>query len=100
MSRRIADSFLRLSESIDLHDVTPERIRMPTTVVSVRGDAIVPAWQASELVRRLGGRARHIEVESVYGHDAFLKEVDVLTGVLRDALDEDPRCARSDGGAA
>jgi homoserine O-acetyltransferase len=94
------DSFLRLSESIDLHDVTPERIRTPTTVVSVRGDAIVPSWQASELVRRHGGRCRHVEIESVYGHDAFLKEVDVLSTVLRDALDEDLRCARAEGGAA
>lgn len=98
--RFTADSFLRLSESIDLHDVAPERILAPTTVVSVRGDAIVPSWQATELVRRLGGRSRHIEVESVFGHDAFLKEVDVLSDVLRDALDEDLRCARADGGAA
>lgn len=78
--------FLCLSESIDLHHVDPARIRVPTTLVAVDSDTLVPVWQLRALAAALGGRARLICIESLYGHDAFLKEVAAVSEILRSTL--------------
>lgn len=80
------DAFLRLSESIDLHDVDPAQVNVPTTLVSVDSDALVPPWLADELAQGAPGVERHVRLSSRFGHDAFLKEVDAVSAVLRDAL--------------
>lgn len=86
-ARRFAPaSFLCLSESLDLHRVDPSRIRVPTTLLAVEGDTLVPLWQMRELERRLGGPRRLVEVRSIYGHDAFLKDIEPISRVVRDAL--------------
>jgi len=83
-SRRFSPwSFLCLSESIDLHNVDPERIRTPTTLVAVESDTLVPAWQMRELAAGMGRHATVTEIPSIYGHDAFLKEVEPLTEIIR-----------------
>ncbi|MFC5527056.1 homoserine O-succinyltransferase [Rhodanobacter ginsengisoli] len=81
-----ADRFLALSESIDLHDVTPEQIPTPATLIGFPSDRLVPLADLCELQRRLHGPATLEVVESVYGHDAFLKEPEQLAPLLRDAL--------------
>lgn len=86
-SRRFSPwSFLCLSESIDRHDVDPARIDTPTTLVAVESDTLVPAWQMREFAAGLGGRATLREIQSIYGHDAFLKEVAPLTEIIRTAF--------------
>lgn len=97
------EAFLRLSESIDLHDIEPEPIDVDITIAAVGNDPLVPMWQARELAARLhthapdsdkavGRRARVIEMDSIYGHDAFLKEVAMVSSILTEALDaEDGR---------
>ena len=79
--------FLSLSESIDLHRLDPAAVKVPATLVAVTGDTLVPPRQVRELHARLGGPARLIEIESIYGHDAFLKEVGALTPIIAHALD-------------
>lgn len=74
----LPESFVRLSESIDLHDVDPATIRTPTTLVAVREDQLVPLSDMRELASRLAGPHELIEVSSIYGHDAFLKEAEAL----------------------
>jgi homoserine O-acetyltransferase len=69
------EAFTRLSESIDLHAIDPERLTTPTTLVSFDTDALVPPWLVDELARRAPGVVCHLELSSVFGHDAFLKEV-------------------------
>jgi homoserine O-acetyltransferase len=86
VERFAADRFLALSESIDLHDVVPESIHTPTSLVGFPSDRLVPLADLCELQRRLGGTATLDIVESVYGHDAFLKETAQLAPLLRDAL--------------
>jgi homoserine O-acetyltransferase len=81
-----ADRFLALSESIDLHEVQPEHIPTPATLIGFPSDRLVPLADLCELQRRLGGPATLEVVESVYGHDAFLKETEQLAPLLRDAL--------------
>jgi homoserine O-acetyltransferase len=93
------ESFLRLSESIDLHDVSPAELTVPLTLVSVAGDVIVPSWQARELAAGARGPVRLVETHSIYGHDAFLKEVTTMSEVIVDALRECGDERETDGGA-
>lgn len=61
-----------LSLSLDLHQIRPEDVTTPTTVIAVNGDRLVPISQSRELARRLGGPSQLIELDSSLGHDAFL----------------------------
>src|SRR6266404_2121647 len=83
-----AESFLALSESIDLHVVDAAQVRTPATLIAVREDQLVPFGDMQTLAARLGGPARLVEINSIFGHDAFLKESAVLNPILQDALAE------------
>lgn len=79
-------AWLRLSESIDLHRIDPAQVQVPTTVIAVEGDRIVPLADAVALVEGLGARGRLRVLRSTYGHDAFLKETDRIDALLDAAL--------------
>jgi len=81
------EAFVCLSESIDLHRVEPAEIRVPTTLLAVQEDQLVPLADMRELRDRHGGNCSLIEISSLYGHDAFLKETEVLRDLLARALD-------------
>jgi homoserine O-acetyltransferase len=83
-----AESFLALSESIDLHRIDASRVRTPATLVAVREDQLVPFADMAGLAARLGGPSRLIEVSSIFGHDAFLKEGAALKPIIQQALAE------------
>ncbi|MGQ4661588.1 homoserine O-succinyltransferase MetX [Lysobacter sp. F6437] len=85
-SRTSPTAFVRLSESIDLQALQPESVRLPVTVVAVEGDRVVPIGDSRELVERLGGGTRLHVLESIFGHDAFLKETAAIGGILVEAL--------------
>ena len=78
--------FLALSESIDLHDVAPEQVDVPATLIGFPSDRLVPLADLCELQRRLRGPAILEVVDSPYGHDAFLKETGKLAPLLRQAI--------------
>ncbi|RDS79351.1 homoserine O-succinyltransferase [Dyella monticola] len=80
------ERFLALSESIDLHDIAPESITVPATLIGFPSDRLVPLADLCELQRRLRGSATLEVVDSPYGHDAFLKETNKLAPLLRQAL--------------
>ena len=82
-------AFAALSQSLDLHDVDPALIRVPTTVVSVDSDTLVPPWLVAEMVRRLPGTGRTIRITSNFGHDAFLKEEAAVGKIIRHVLTEE-----------
>ncbi len=82
-------AFTILSQSLDLHDIDPALIRVPTTVVSIDSDTLVPPWLIAEMVRRLPGTGRTIRVASNFGHDAFLKERKTVGRVIRHVLAEE-----------
>jgi homoserine O-acetyltransferase len=84
-----AESFLCLSESIDLHRVDAARVFVPTTVVAVREDQLVPLADLRALAARLP-RGRLHEISSIYGHDAFLKESQQLRGIFHAAFRSAP----------
>ncbi|RPI13668.1 MAG: homoserine O-succinyltransferase [Lysobacterales bacterium] len=81
------EAFVCLSESIDLHRVEPESIRVPTTLLGVQEDQLVPISDMRELRDRHGGNCSLVEITSIFGHDAFLKETEVLRDLLARALD-------------
>jgi homoserine O-acetyltransferase len=75
------ESFLCLSESIDLHAVDASRIATPTDLVAVREDQLVPVADMRALALKLPC-ARLLELSSPHGHDAFLKEAAALKPVF------------------
>jgi homoserine O-acetyltransferase len=80
-ARYRAESFLCLSESIDLHAIDAARVATPTTLVAVREDQLVPIGDMRALAARLP-HARLYELSSAYGHDTFLKEAGALQTVF------------------
>lgn len=86
-STHIPEAFVCLSESIDLHRVDAAKIRTPVTLVAVHEDQLVPLSDMRALASRLRS-AEIIELSSIYGHDAFLKEASALKLVFARALGE------------
>lgn len=87
-NRYTPDEFLRLSESLDLHDVDPARIRVPATLVAVDSDQLVPIEQMRELADALAGPVDFRVLESAFGHDAFLTEHTAIHCILTDCIEE------------
>ena len=94
VARTPVTAYLRLSESIDLHRIDPALVQVPTVVVAVEGDRLVPLGDSVALVEGLNAhgssaRGQLRVLRSPYGHDAFLKETDridnILVAALRDA---------------
>ena len=83
-----AESFLVLSESIDLHQMDATLVRTPATLIAVREDQLVPFHDMQALSARLNGPRQLIEINSIFGHDAFLKEGAALTPIIKAALAE------------
>ena len=79
------ERFLCLSQSIDLHCIDPKQIRVPTTLVAIQGDTIAPPWQIHALAGQLT-EATVIDLPSIYGHDAFLKEATAISNILQQTI--------------
>jgi homoserine O-acetyltransferase len=78
--------YLSLSQSIDLHQVAPEAIRVPITLVGFRQDQLVLLEEMRQLCQKLPRVQGYYEFDSIYGHDAFLKEIPLLSPILKEAL--------------
>ncbi|MGH8088742.1 MAG: homoserine O-succinyltransferase MetX, partial [Stenotrophomonas sp.] len=70
----------------DLHRVDPAAIDVPTVVVAVEGDRLVPLADLVGLVEGLGRHGSLRVLRSPYGHDAFLKETDRIDAILANAF--------------
>ena len=86
VARTPVNAYLRLSESIDLHRIDPAAVAVPTLVVAVEGDRLVPLADMVTMVEGLGTRGSLRVLRSPYGHDAFLKENDRIDAILANAL--------------
>lgn len=81
-----ANSYLYLSRAMDFYDASEgygtldealQRIRSKVLGLGIRTDFLFPPAHVRWLVDRintLGGNATYVELDSPYGHDAFLKE--------------------------
>ena len=85
--RTAPDDFCALTLSLDLHAVTPEAIRVPATLIGVVEDQLVSIESIRQLHRRLGGQSNLVELASVFGHDAFLKDEERIGPVIAAALE-------------
>ena len=81
-----AARWIALSDSLDRHDVPPETVRCPLTVVGFTSDRLVPIEDSRELAACAPNLTRLVEAPSIFGHDAFLKERELVGGALHDAL--------------
>ena len=93
-----ANSYLYITKAMDYFDLanghaTLSRRFVGVTsrflVVSFTSDWLYPPYQSKELVRALkanGGDVTYCEIESSYGHDAFLLETERLAGLMSDFL--------------
>lgn len=81
-----ADRWISLSDSLDRHSVDPRAVRCPLTVVGFSSDTLVPIADSRELAAGAPDLRRLIEAPSIFGHDAFLKERELIGRVLHDVL--------------
>lgn len=81
-----ADRWISLSDSLDRHAVPPEAVRCPLTVVGFTSDRLVPIEDLRDLAARAPNLRRLVEAPSIFGHDAFLKERELVGRALHDAL--------------
>ncbi|MBU1324936.1 MAG: homoserine O-succinyltransferase [Alphaproteobacteria bacterium] len=91
-ARADAQRQIILTDSLDRHAVEPERVAGPLTVVGFTDDRLVPIADLHELAARASNLCRFVEAPSVFGHDAFLKEREVVGRALRTALLPLPAC--------
>lgn len=81
-----AARWISLSDSLDRHCIEPEAVRCPLTVIGFTSDALVPITDSRELAARAPNLRRLIEAPSIFGHDAFLKERELIGRALHDVL--------------
>lgn len=81
-----AARWIALSDSLDRHAVAPGAVRCLLTVVGFTSDRLVPIEDSRELAARAPTLRRLIEAPSIFGHDAFLKERELVGRALHDAL--------------
>ncbi len=85
-----ANSYLYLSRAMDLYDVAAgygseeealSRIEAEVLFVGISSDWLFPARevrQTAQAAREAGANAEYVEIDSLSGHDAFLKDWDDL----------------------
>jgi homoserine O-acetyltransferase len=95
-----ANSYLYLSRAMDLQDISRgfgsyeaahAAIKAKVLSIGIRSDLLFPPYlqqETAELVRAAGGQAEYIEMDSPWGHDAFLVDfhliADLITKFLAD----------------
>lgn len=91
-----ANSYLYITKAMDYFDLSENkliprgrRINVRFLVISFKSDWLYPSYQSQEIVRQLkiyGQDATYCEIDSTYGHDAFLVEVDKQTHLIKHFL--------------
>lgn len=74
--------FLSLSASIDRHSVSPERIGAPCLLIGATSDQLVFADDLKDMAGRLGGPCELHLLDSLFGHDMFLKEAGRIGDII------------------
>ncbi|HUW61104.1 MAG TPA: homoserine O-acetyltransferase [Candidatus Bathyarchaeia archaeon] len=99
VNRFDANSYLYITKAIDYFDIGAEfgsleeataRIEAKTLVLSYSSDWLYPPAQSEEMVYALMRNRKDVtycNIESAYGHDAFLLEVDVMERIIRGFLE-------------
>jgi homoserine O-acetyltransferase len=107
VSRFDANSYLYITKAEDYFDLTNGTGRLSDAfrtvetrflVISFTSDWLYPSYQSQEIVRvlrRLNGDVAYCDLQSNYGHDAFLVDVAEQTEIVRGFLNSTERMARA-----
>ena len=96
LSRFDAGTYVALTESLTSHDVGRGRggIRaalgscpVPVVVGGITSDRLYPLRLQEELAELLPGCAGLEVVDSIYGHDGFLVEIEAVGELIRETLE-------------
>lgn len=82
-----ARTYLTLCASIDLCDLRPEELTVPSWLIAWEEDRSVPLWLVEEMHRRAGGQSHLRVLRSDGGHDAFLLADPEYASALREGVD-------------
>lgn len=94
-----ANSYLSITRAMDTFDLSRDHASLGEVfepfdgrflVISFTSDWLYPSYQSQEIVRALRGRVKdvaYVELQSNYGHDAFLIEAGEQTDLVRGFLD-------------
>lgn len=86
-----AHAYITLTRAMDLHDVSHgrgtfeevlNRIEIPVQVIGINSDHLYPTSDQKELAN-LFPNGRYHEIESTFGHDAFLIEFEQLNQIIK-----------------
>ncbi len=93
-----ANSYLYVTKAMDYCDLSGDKLiphdkhaKIRFLVISFESDWLYPSYQSQEIVRRLkirGQDATYCEINSTYGHDAFLLEVAAETNLIKHFLNK------------
>lgn len=95
-----ANSYVRLTQAMDTHDVARGRgpyedvirsITQPALVVGIDTDVLYPLEEQEELARLIPDGELAV-LESPHGHDAFLIETDPLNDLVRRWIEQEASC--------
>lgn len=82
-------AYLCLSASIDTHAIDLKKLNCPIDILGFDSDQLVPAQRLRELAPQLPpGSSVSIE-KTIYGHDAFLAETDLIRPYISKHLKQD-----------
>lgn len=82
-----ANRWISLSDSLDRHRVDPANIRARVFLAAVPNDRLVPYADMVSLHEHLSDSV-FIDFPSLYGHDAFLKEIRLVSEIVKRSLEE------------
>lgn len=80
------ESYACLLESLDLHRVDPAAVLVPTWVVGLASDQLVPPALVRELAAGLPNCLGYRELATEHGHDGFLLEPQAVGALLEEVL--------------
>jgi len=95
-----ANSYLYITRAMDyfdaargkfLWDVFKKNINVKVLVIAFKSDWLYPAYQSKEIVKACkiaGLDATYCEIDSTYGHDAFLLETEEQTHLIKHFLEK------------
>ena len=98
VNRFNAFSYYYLSKTMDSHHVGRTRgsieqalelVRAKTVVIGISSDVLFPVEEQIYIANTIPD-ARFVEIDSLYGHDGFLIETEIITQVLSKFLKEFP----------
>lgn len=77
--------WISMSDSLDRHRVDPSKIKARVFLAAVPTDRLVPYDDMKALHEMLKDSV-FVEFPSLYGHDAFLKEIKLVSEIVRSSL--------------